>query len=64
MPNQYDKTPEQLKIENEELSNRIKYLEDFFASYRIEMEDEFQRLQKESTSAKKKTCYASRKYEL
>lgn len=52
MSNQNHKTPEELILENEGLSNRIKYLEDFLTSYRIEMEDEFQRLQKESTSTK------------
>ncbi|NWJ50720.1 MAG: response regulator [Bacteroidetes bacterium] len=52
MSNQNDKSPVELIVENEELSNRIKYLEEFLTSYRIEMEDEFQRLQKESASAK------------
>jgi signal transduction histidine kinase/ActR/RegA family two-component response regulator len=52
MLNQNNKSPQELISENEELSKRIKYLEDFLTTYRIEMEDEFQRLQKESISAK------------
>lgn len=52
MSNLNNKSPEELIAENEELLKRIKYLEDFLTSYRIEMEDEFQRLQKESVFAK------------
>lgn len=52
MLNQNDKSAEELKLEIDELHNRIKYLEDFLTSYRIEMEDEFQKLKKESLSSK------------
>jgi len=52
MLNPNDKSAEDLKIENEELQNRIKYLEDFLTSYRIEMEDEYQKSQKEVLTVK------------
>lgn len=52
MLNLNDKSAEDLKIEIEELHNRIKYLEDFLTSYRIEMEDEFQKSQKEMQATK------------
>jgi len=52
MLNSNDMSAEDLKIEIEELHNRIKYLEDFLTSYRIEMEDEFQKSQKEMQAAK------------
>jgi len=66
MLNQKDKTPEELKSENEELSKRIKYLEEFLTTYRIEMEDQFQKLQKESTFAKKNlsTLLANMSYDI
>lgn len=52
MLNSNDMSAEDLKIEIEELRNRIKYLEDFLTSYRIEMEDEFQKSQKEMQATK------------
>ena len=52
MLNPNDKSTEEFKIENEELQNRIKYLEDFLTSYRIEMEDEYQKSQKEIQTVK------------
>jgi len=52
MLNQNEKSAEELKLEIDELQNRIKYLEDFLTSYRIEMDDEFQRLKNESQSSK------------
>lgn len=52
MLNINDKSVEELKFEIDELHNRIKYLEDFLTTYRIEMEDEFQKLKNETQSAK------------
>ena len=52
MLNQNDKSAEDLKIEIEELQNRIKYLEDFLTSYRMEMEDDLQKSQKEIQTTK------------
>jgi CheY-like chemotaxis protein/nitrogen-specific signal transduction histidine kinase len=52
MLNQNDKSSEDLKTEIEELNSRIKYLEDFLTSYRIEMEDEAQKNQKEMIATK------------
>ena len=52
MLNPIDKSAEDLKIEMEELQNRIKYLEDFLTSYRIEMEEEYQKSQKEVVAVK------------
>jgi two-component system, sensor histidine kinase len=52
MLNPNDKSVEDLKIEIEELQNRIKYLEDFLTSYRIEMEEEYQKSQKEVVAVK------------
>ena len=66
MLNQNDKTLEELRSENEELSKRIKYLEEFLTTYRIEMEDQFQKLQKESTFAKNhlSTLLANMSYDI
>jgi signal transduction histidine kinase/CheY-like chemotaxis protein len=52
MMNPNNKSVEDLKIEIEELQNRIKYLEDFLTSYRIEMEEEYQKSQKEVGAVK------------
>jgi signal transduction histidine kinase/ActR/RegA family two-component response regulator len=52
MLNLNEKSSEDLKIEIEELQNRIKYLEEFLTSYRIEMEDEIQRSRKEMLATK------------
>jgi len=52
MLNPNDKSAEDLKIEIEELQNRIKYLEDFLTSYRIEMEDEYLKSQNEVLTVK------------
>ena len=47
-----NKSAEDLEIEIEELHNRIKYLEDFLTSYRIEKEDEYLKSQKEVVAVK------------
>jgi signal transduction histidine kinase/ActR/RegA family two-component response regulator len=52
MLDQNEKSAEDQKIEIEELQNRIKYLEDFLTSYRIEMEDEIQKTQKDMHSTR------------
>jgi len=52
MLNPNEKSAEDFKNEIEELHNRIKYLEDFLTSYRIEKEDEFQNSQKEVIAVK------------
>ena len=52
MLNINDKSAEDLKSEIEELNNRIKYLEEFLTSYRIEKEDELLRSQKETQASK------------
>jgi signal transduction histidine kinase/ActR/RegA family two-component response regulator len=52
MLDQNEKSAEDQKIEIEELQNRIKYLEDFLTSYRIEMEDEIQKTQKDMLSTR------------
>jgi len=52
MLDQNEKSAEDQKIEVEELQNRIKYLEDFLTSYRIEMEDEIQKTQKDMLSTR------------
>ena len=52
MLDQNEKSAEDQKIEVEELQNRIKYLEDFLTSYRIEMEDEIQKTQKDMISTR------------
>jgi len=52
MMNINDKSPEDLRSEIEELNNRIKYLEEFLTSYRIEKEDELLKTQKEMQASK------------
>ena len=52
MLDQNEKSAEDQKVEIEELQNRIKYLEDFLTSYRIEMEDEIQKTQKDMLSTR------------